>query len=169
MSAAVIRLPGYRHTYFVIGPDGSSIEACILDAVSASSIQAPSFSMASVVLCATSLSPPFFRLRGLLEKTEPLVPEPVKERAEIAQALPPGAVEAPGAATAHGHQPSRAQDGKVLRDGRARHVKVRRDLADGKLPVQDEAEDRPPPWFRDCLEGRIQHERRLAYTYVSVN
>src|SRR6185437_8731176 len=87
-----------------------------------------------------------------LQRLEPLVPELLEERLDLDEALAPRAVEPARAVSPLAHEPDLLQDVQVLRDRRARHVEVRRDLAGGELAVADERQDLTPPRRRDRLQ-----------------
>src|SRR4029079_17869746 len=76
------------------------------------------------------------------ERLEPRVPELLQELAQLGEALGSSAVEPPGAVASFVHEPGLLQQRQMLRDRRARHVEVRRDLAGRELAVAHEPQDR---------------------------
>src|SRR3954468_3358757 len=92
----------------------------------------------------TATSPPsFFVLCGDLQAFEPIAPELVQKCPQVFEPFRADAVDALRPVAPLDDEPSRLENGEVLRDRRPRDRELRGDLAGGPLPTRDELQNPP--------------------------
>ena len=115
--------------------------------------RSPSIFSRPPVFAAGRRLPAGFHLRGGLQPLEAPGPEPLDERAELAESILAQPVEAPRPVPPDGDQAGLLENAEVLGDGRGGVAEVRGDLAGGQLAgLREDLEDPPPIRLGDRLE-----------------